>query len=162
MNKLWIAATGVAAGALVMFFTDPHSGRRRRARVRDAARHTSNTMLGGCGRVSRNAANRITGVSARLSAAIEGDIPVSDEVLIGRVRSKIGRLVSHPHAVAVAASAGRVTVSGPVLTHEAHQLLKGIAAVRGVKDVNDQLERHDSAEHVPALQGGQEPAPAAV
>ena len=78
---------------------------------------------------------------------------LTDEVLIDRVRSKIGRVVSHAGAVEVAATDGRVTLSGPVLVSEADKLMRGVRLVRGVKDVENQLEVHEQAGDIPALQG---------
>jgi uncharacterized membrane protein len=83
---------------------------------------------------------------------------VDDEVLVARVRAKLGRLVSHPHAVGALASEGIVRLRGPILTKEAGRLVHAVRRIRGVRDVVDQLECHDTAEHVPSLQGGHVPA----
>jgi uncharacterized membrane protein len=78
---------------------------------------------------------------------------VSDEVLTERVRSRLGGLISHPSALEVNAEQGHVTLRGPVLRDEASRLLKGVAAVRGVRDVNDQLAVQDEHGNVSALPG---------
>jgi osmotically-inducible protein OsmY len=59
------------------------------------------------------------------------DEEVSDEVLVDRVRAKMGRVVSHPGAIKVTAEQGRVTLSGAVLEHEHEELLQAVRSVRG-------------------------------
>src|SRR5262249_46860052 len=69
-----------------------------------------------------------------------------------RVRAAIGRVVSHPHAIEVEVHGGKVALRGPILGDEAQVALR-TAAVRGVTEVLDRLERHAEAGQVPALQG---------
>jgi len=77
-----------------------------------------------------------------------------DEVIAERVRAKMGRLVSHPHAIEVACAQGRVTLSGPVLACEVHRLVAGVESVRGVTGVESRLQAHNEPGDVPGLQGG--------
>src|SRR5262249_34570433 len=79
---------------------------------------------------------------------------VSEHVLVERVRSKLGRYVSHVHAIMVTARDGRVTLSGPILAQEMNDLISGVCSVRGVTDVENRLEVHKEAGDFPALQGG--------
>ncbi|MBU6427926.1 MAG: SRPBCC family protein, partial [Cyanobacteria bacterium REEB65] len=79
---------------------------------------------------------------------------VPDEILALRIRSRMGRYTSHPHAIAVEVHAGRVVLSGPVLEHERHPLARCVRTTPGVVELDDRLEAHRSAEAVPALQGG--------
>ncbi|MGH7572321.1 MAG: SRPBCC family protein, partial [Gemmatimonadota bacterium] len=78
---------------------------------------------------------------------------VADDVLAERVRSKMGRHVSHPGAIEVTARWGRVTLRGPILAHELEDLLSAVASVRGVRDIDDRLEVHRDPGDVPGLQG---------
>ena len=78
------------------------------------------------------------------------DVP--DELIVGRVRTVIERAVSHPAAIAARVRAGRVTLSGPVLAHEAHDLLRRTVRVAGVRRLHDELQRHPTGKGVPALQ----------
>jgi hypothetical protein len=83
------------------------------------------------------------------------DVTRDTRLLADRVRAELGRVVSHPHAVAVSIPhAGCVCLSGPILSSEADMALAAVAGVRGVATVSDDLERHDTPEGVPALQGG--------
>jgi hypothetical protein len=71
-----------------------------------------------------------------------------------RVRAELGRVVSHPHAIDVSVlHDGCVSLSGPILSSEADTALAAVAGARGVQTVEDNLERHESPEGIPALQG---------
>jgi uncharacterized membrane protein len=151
MNPGTLLASGIGLGAVMMYLMDPDKGRRRRALFRDrvaSARRQSQAFVNVLG---RDLANRSRGL---LSAARFRGGEISDRVLRERVRSEMGRVVSHPHALRVTANQGRITLRGPVLEGEADELLRCVRAVPGVREVEDRLERHSSAEHISALQGG--------
>jgi hypothetical protein len=136
-----------------MYLADPREGRRRRARLRDVVVHTAHTVEAAAGTASRDAEQRFVGLAARaLASLIEKPVP-TDEVLAARVRTRVGRLVSHPRAIDVTARSGRVTLSGPVFEAEVEQLLSGVGEVPGVTRIDNQLEPHAEAGAVPALQG---------
>jgi uncharacterized membrane protein len=144
---------GGALGACAMYFLDPQSGRRRRARTRDRLVH-ARRRLGEAGDVTaRDTAHRAQGIMAGARRLL-GHEEVADEVLVGRVRATLGRYVSHPHAIEVAAGGGHVTLEGPVLAREARPLVRAVRSVSGVRSVADHLAVYASAEHVSALQGG--------
>lgn len=89
---------GAAFGAAVMYFLDPSIGRRRRALVRDKVVHAGK-VINEAGKVTaRDAAHRAYGVIAGTKRLFQRG-EVSDEVLVGRVRAALGRVVSHPHAI---------------------------------------------------------------
>src|SRR5688572_9686570 len=144
---------GAATGSALMFMLDPNGGGRRRARVRDRMVRATRTTRDGLDATVRDLSNRGRGIAAaargRWSSA-----PVSDDVLVERVRARIGRVSSHPHAIEVEAHDGEVTVRGPVLAAEADHLISTVGSVPGVGSVMDQLERHTSTEGIPALEGG--------
>jgi uncharacterized membrane protein len=146
-----IAAIGI--GAALMYFFDPNRGARRRALVRDKTVHLLNKTVEAADTTRRDLTNRAQGLAAEARARFaDGD--ADDVVLVARVRAEMGRVVSHPSAVLTTARDGRVTLSGPILADEADHLLSHARSVRGVREVVDRLERHESADHVPALQGG--------
>jgi len=145
-------AAGAGIGALAMYILDPQGGRRRRALARDQAIYVLSKGRDAVDATARDMAHRARGVVAEARAlAQRGEVP--DEVLTARVRSKLGHWVSHPSAIEVGTSGGRVTLAGPVLATEAESLLCAVRRVRGVGDVDDRLEVHAQAD-VPALQGG--------
>ena len=136
MNRGMIALTSLGLGAGIMYLADPQEGRRRRARLRDAVAHTSHTLEAATSTASRDMENRLTGVAARtLASLVERPAPI-DDVLAARVRARVGRLVSHPGAIEVKATAGLVALGGPVFEAEVEQLVNGVRAVPGVTQVD--------------------------
>jgi hypothetical protein len=79
----------------------------------------------------------------------------ADEVLVDRVRSRIGRVVSHPSAIVVGAKDGCITLSGPVLASEVRSLVSNVRRVMGVQHVENALDVHQERGNFSALQGGQ-------
>jgi len=144
---------GGAFGATVMYLFDPERGNRRRAVLRDQILSGANKLQDGLEVVARDVAHRVQGVVAEARSKMEGT-SVPDPVLVDRVRAKMGRIVSHPGAIEVAAEQGRVILSGPILEREHEDLLRAVRSVPGVSEVEDRLEVHKSAEGVSALQGG--------
>lgn len=142
-----------AAGAAATYLLDAQEGRRRRALLRDKLQGRLSHLDEAAAVVAVDLRNRTQGILAGLRSGL-AHREVPDGVLAERVRSRLGRLLSHPGAVEVSAVGGRVTLSGPVLKRELKRALQGVAAVRGVKDVESLLEPHEQAGDVPGLQGG--------
>jgi uncharacterized membrane protein len=144
--------TGVVVGAGAMYLMDPDRGARRRSLLRDRGVHVGHKLGDGLAATARDAKNRTAGVAAELRSRFRKD-QADDEVLHERVRSAIGRVVSHPSAISVIVSQGQVTLVGHVLAHELDTLVQRVGRVRGVEEVHNELEIHSSAEGVPDLQG---------
>jgi uncharacterized membrane protein len=151
MNPLFL---GGALGVALMYFLDPNLGRRRRARTRDKVVHAARVVNEGARVTARDAAHRVQGAWAEAKKIFE-DEPITDDVLIGRVRAELGRVVSHPHAIEVAASGGHVTLIGPILSHEVRPLLRAVRRVSGARAVSDQLTVYSEPGNVSSLQGGE-------
>ena len=148
LNILKVTSLGV----LTMYLFDPVSGRRRRALARDKLVRIRNNTREAAQVTAVDLKNRIWGTVAEGRATLlEGR--VDDSVLADRVRSKLGFLVRHPAVIEVQATDGRVTLSGPVLADEVQQLIEGIRSVRGVGDIENRLEVHETGDNVPGLQG---------
>ena len=145
--------TGIGIGFGLMYALDPERGRRRRAMLRDTVMSGTQALLDGMNVAGRDARNRLSGTAAQLRSRWEEDT-ADDQTVANRVRSKLGRLVSHPHAIAVTVDRGVATLSGPILQAEVGRVLRGVEHVRGVREVVNQLEEHETAGSVPALQGG--------
>ena len=64
-------------------------------------------------------------------------------------------MVSHPHAIEVAADGGHIALIGPILSYEVRPLLKAVRRVAGVRAVSDQLTVYNEPGNVSALQGGE-------
>jgi hypothetical protein len=96
--------------------------------------------------------HRAEGLLARARGAFHRG-PVDDDVLVERVRAKLGRLVSHPHAIETHATDGCVRLRGPILQSEVPRLVRGVARVPGVREVLNALDVHASADNIHALHG---------
>jgi uncharacterized membrane protein len=106
---------------------------------------------------SRDLSNRASGLVAETRSRMTRGDEASDDVLIERVRSKMGRVASHTKAIGVTANSGRVTLSGPILECEVNDLLRCVSSVRGVTEVDNDLQVHRLPDNVPELQGGRRP-----
>lgn len=148
----WLA--GAAIGAAAMYLSDPDRGRRRRALIRDKLRSTAIRSGDAIGVASRDLSNRMHGMRAKTVRLFSRrGRTTDDQHLIERVRSKVGRAVSHPHAIKVHAQDGCIILSGPVFAHEKDQLLEAVRSVPGVSSIDDALQVHERPDGVPALQG---------
>lgn len=145
----WLGAA--ALGAVAMYFSDPDRGRRRRALAQNKMHHV---MTKAIDVAMRDLGNRLAGLQAGINRLLSrrGETP-DDPVLAARIRAKFGRVVSHPHAISVAAQRGHVVLSGPILAHERQPLLDTVRAVPGVAGVDDKLEIHDRPDGISSLQG---------
>jgi uncharacterized membrane protein len=143
---------GVVVGAGAMYFLDPDRGARRRSLLRDRGVHAGHKLGHGFAATARDTKNRALGAAAELRGRFRQD-QADDEVLHERVRSAIGRVVSHPSAISVTVSQGGVTLSGHVLADEVDALTQRVGRVRGVEEVRNELQIHSHADGIPALQG---------
>lgn len=143
---------GLGLGALLMYFLDPDRGKRRRARARDQSVHWMHKANETMTAATRDLENRMNGAVAELGAAFSPEEP-DDVVLAERVRAKLGRYVSHPHAIDVFVHEGAVTLTGEILNHEITPLMLAMQRIPGVISVENRLAGHAGHE-TPALQGG--------
>jgi gas vesicle protein len=143
---------GAAAGALVMFFLDPQRGRTRRALAQDKALRFGRRTRNRSERIAEDLRNRIYGKFQKIQHLRESS-KVSNETLEQRVRSAIGRKVSHVKPIRVFVSEGEVVLTGPILTHEVKELLSAVESVPGVTRVIDELNKYDHPGNIPELQG---------
>jgi uncharacterized membrane protein len=153
MNKNLLFLGGIGLGAGLMYIFDPDKGKRRGATARDAAHHIANAFDDAVGKTSRDLSNRAQGFVAELDSIFRCE-EADDDVIAARVRSKLGRAVSHPHAIQVTVNQGHVTLSGQILASETDQLINRVWSVRGVTGVENRLEAHERAGGVSSLQGG--------
>ena len=150
---------GAALGGIAMYLFDPEKGRRRRALIRDQAVKTSTDMRDFVDKGTRDLRNRGTAASGRLRSRARSLLTrgkASDDVVAERVRARMGRYIAHPGAIEVTAQDGQVTLAGSILSHEREDLIQGIAAVPGVRDVTDRLTVYETARGISELQGGRE------
>ena len=142
-----------ALGAGVAYLFDAQNGKRRRATLRDKALHAARKMKTAVTRTERGLANRTTGLTAEWRSRARTEKP-DDEKLACRIRTRLGRLVSHPHSIQIEVDKGVVTVKGLALAEEASRLLHTIRTMEGVESVRDEVLVCRKPEHVSGLQGG--------
>jgi hypothetical protein len=144
---------GAGIGAALTFAFDPAAGRRRRALVRDKVVRSSHVTGRAVGRATADVTNRTRGIIAATRRRVRPGHADDDVTVIERVRAKLGRTCTHPHAIEVEAADGTVTLRGPILEDEVKDVLAEAARVRGVRSVMNALEPHASAAGIPSLQG---------
>jgi CBS domain-containing protein len=142
---------GLGAGSLLSYLLDPAQGRRRRATMRDRARHAANATKLEASKVEHDLINRAHGLAARLRTMTQPEQQASDEVVSERVRAAMGRVCSRASAIEVVVSDGRAVLSGPILEREHVPVIRTAARVRGVRSVEDRLQRHVAPDGVYAL-----------
>jgi uncharacterized membrane protein len=144
--------TSFVIGAGLMYLLDPQRGRARRARLVNALVHANKAERRLFRKGLRDARQRLQGVSERSRRVFSE--PAPDEVILGRVRSRLGRAIAHAHAHALdlEVKEGRVILRGPVLTAEAETVLRCIRGTMGVREVIDRMERHVTPGMIQALQ----------
>jgi BON domain len=142
---------GLGLGLSAMYFFDPARGRYRQSLVRGQLTRILNDAEHFVGVGWRDLRNRSSGWIAEMSNSGSGD--TDDQTLENRVRSKLGRIVSHPRAIEVSAQNGNLCLSGSILSSEADAAIQCAQQVPGVHAVENRFQRHESAEGISDLQG---------
>ncbi len=144
---------GAGIGAGVMFFLDPIAGKRRRAWAKDKATGITNDTLVVIDRASRDLLNRGQGLVAETANFFKAD-EATDDKIVARVRTRLGRLVEKPDDIKVEAHEGNITFTGSVGSQELAGLMAGVAKIRGVRGIDNQLEEIHADGEDNALQPG--------
>lgn len=144
---------GALVGSALFYFLDPDKGSYRRSKLRDKSLKFKNDSAEYGGKMWRHLRNQIQGFYATINRWTEEPMPVSNDVLVARVRSEFGRKISHSRPVKVEADDGIVTLSGPILSREVRQLVRCVKNVPGVKDVINELVVYETPDGIPELQG---------
>lgn len=151
-SSLFSFLGGVGLGAGAAYYLDPVRGHSRRVMLRDRTISAFRRQRELADKGARDLEHRAQGVVARTRQALRSDHP-SDEKLVQRVRSSMGRVITHPGAIDVLCRDGRVILTGPVFANELQPLIRCVERVPGVREVENRLDAHDSADGVPGLQG---------
>ncbi|HWL87014.1 MAG TPA: hypothetical protein VNO21_14505 [Polyangiaceae bacterium] len=152
--KIFLLGLGVGSGAT--FFFDPQKGPRRRALMRDQAIHVAGEVREHVDAGLRDLGHRLHGMMSSATGfvhALSARSAVPDDVVQARVRSALGHVCSHPHAIHVTVDQGCVELTGVVLNHERASVIRHLSRVRGVSLVKDLLEAHTHEDAIPMLQG---------
>lgn len=144
---------GLLAGLGMMFLLDPRQGNARRALVRDKSRRTVREVEDALHIGSRDLGHRVEGMIARMFGGAAEE-PISDDVLVARVRARLGHVCNHAHGIQVNAKGnGCIELKGPVLAEEHERIVWTASHVPGVRELDDDLVVHTEAGDVPGLQG---------
>lgn len=146
-----LAGAGIGAG--IVYLLDPQMGRRRVARVKDKATMILSRSDDAVEMTARDLANRVKGLGAEVAHLFRTD-DASDDVIEARVRSRLGRVVSHPSSISVSCESGRCRLRGPILQVELDRCLREVARTRGVVEVVNEMDVYKEPSDVPGLQGG--------
>jgi hypothetical protein len=138
-------ATAAGVGAGLMYALDPVAGGRRRALAYDKSQRAWRQTTDLLGKAGRDFRHRSLGLVAETRAHLRRE-DVSDELLIERVRARLGHLTEHANAIGVGVKNGCVTLSGPVLTQDQHAIVRGVSRVPGVRALIDGLDVHTHAD----------------
>jgi uncharacterized membrane protein len=139
------AAAGAGAG--LMYLLDPNQGGLRRSSLTGGASHAAHRTGSAIGGASRDLFNLARGLVSGAESRFSGD-DTGDRSVIKRIRSEIGRLVSHPRAIQIAAHDGRVAITGHILARELDDLITRIRSLRGVIEVDNRLHTHERDEDI--------------
>ncbi|MBI4510241.1 MAG: BON domain-containing protein [Deltaproteobacteria bacterium] len=134
---LW--SLGVGAG--LMYFLDPDRGKRRRSSARGRIERSLHDLRDNVDAGIRDLRHRAIGTVAKARAVVSPE-RVPDKVLAERVRSAIGRDLSHPKWVEVTAQDGVVRLHGQALADEIARVVQCAEDVRGVKSVVNELRAY--------------------
>jgi uncharacterized membrane protein len=132
-----------------MYFLDPVRGRKRRARLNEAMLHAERHERELFQKASRDAKHRMHGLVERTKHRPSASAP--NEVVDGRVRAALGRAFAHSSALDIEVQDGRATLRGAVLAKEAERVLRTVRHIAGIREVVDRMERHETADTIPAL-----------
>ncbi|HUP42032.1 MAG TPA: BON domain-containing protein, partial [Thermoanaerobaculia bacterium] len=108
------SALALGAGAGLMYLLDPQGGRRRRALLKDKARHGAHEAGDKVSAVATDVGNRARGLTKEAVGRLRNE-ELTDEQLAQRVRSTLGHHTDHAGAIEVLVHDGRVTLAGPAV-----------------------------------------------
>jgi uncharacterized membrane protein len=130
---------GAAAGAAAFYFLDRERGAERRARFSRKAGGVAADLKDVATKCISDSQHRISGVVRQAWYGLQRSRP-DDRVLEERIRSRMGRIVAHPHRIHVASSDGAVTLWGTATDYEIRKLIHTVEAMAGVVEVLNHLE----------------------
>jgi len=122
-----------------MYLFDPNRGRSRRSRLLGEATGLLHRGENRLEKRGRDLLNRIEGFGVRVAEEMAPEEPPSDEILLERIRSRMGHIVSDAHEVEVRVEKGVVTLEGKLAHPERRRLTEAVGAMHGVKRLNAHL-----------------------
>lgn len=144
-NIALLSLLGAGAAGMGVYLFDRKDGRKRRSRLMKETKKVVATAKHEAKKSLKDAQNHLVGGIACLSARLRTE-EATDDVIVERVRSRMGRVVTHPHPIMVASDGGMVTLWGPVPGDEMLPLLYKVKATPGVKEIRNHLTAYDSTQ----------------
>lgn len=154
-RRVFSPLAGICVGMLAMYYLDPNRGRRRRALLSDKIISSSSKLGDFIDAAVENILGELKGLIASVNRLFRYNERVPNALLVERLRSKMGRCVSHPRAIEIVANDGEIVLRGPILEGEVQPLISCLRSVNGVRAIRNELSSYRTAENIPALQGGQ-------
>jgi hypothetical protein len=145
-----VAVPSVVAGAMLEYFLDPRSGRRRRALVRDRTRGAVRRRRRLIRRQAHYEAGKVAGLRHALSHRDHGAADLDDVSLVRKVESELFRDRTLPKgAISINADRGIVVLRGQIDDAEQiRQIERAVRKIAGVREVENLL--HASSVPAPA------------
>jgi gas vesicle protein len=160
-QAVFTIVVGAFVGAVLMFFFDPEQGRRRRALLRDqimratqqaedqaaelgqraknSYQETRSNVENATNTLQKRAQDAQYQVRAGMDYLQETIEEVTDVDLVQRVRSELSNHVWQPHLLDVTAENGKITLRGQLPQDQINRLMSAIAAIPGVREVENDL-----------------------
>jgi hypothetical protein len=145
MSRLLAFLAGAGFGVTATYMLDPDRGGQRRVRLRDGTLRGINRTGHVIDHATADVLSRTHGLLGEIRHLIHhAENP--DAHLEDKIRAKVAKITGHPESVGVAVRDGKVTLQGPVLKAAADELLAIVRAMKGVKEVENQLDVRDAEE----------------
>jgi osmotically-inducible protein OsmY len=122
-----------------MYLCDPNRGKARRARLEEQALSRAKHLVQDLTGKAEDALNRAKGTIAWARAGTAGHQEDDDEIISARVRSHIGHVTRHAHAVKTGVKGSVVTLEGTLPEEERKRVIAEVRGIPGVKAVDDRL-----------------------
>jgi hypothetical protein len=159
-REYWIAGLSATMGAGLgvgfTYFCDPDRGHARRKKVADRAVSLIAQGERLVEHQGKNILNRAEGMLNQAGSLFHRQEDVPDDVLLERVRSRLGRVVQRPQSISTSVEEGIVRLTGTVAREEKKGVLREIREVPGVLRVEELLtyEKRRNGKSIPTLLGG--------
>jgi uncharacterized membrane protein len=142
-GKRWMLLGGVAAGAGAFYFLDREHGAERRAEFSRKTGRLAASFTDTAAKYISDSQHRFSGVVRQVWYGLHSSLP-DDRVLEERIRSRMGRIVTHPPRIHVTASDGVVTLWGTAPENEIGKLIHAVEAMPGVVEVLNHIEPRET------------------
>jgi uncharacterized membrane protein len=141
----WMLLGGLAAGAAALYFLDPDQGQKRRTAFATKAKRMGKSVAEEASKSGRDAWHQVAGNARKIWNRVSWEQP-DDDILVERIRARLGRIVSHPPDVHVASDHGTITLWGRAPNREIYAMVRTLGSMHGVREIRNHLEIHERPE----------------